>query len=488
MDKNLPEILFGTAHKAEAQRISRLVKSGRLRKLCPRVYTSNLSDDLAVVLRRNLFPVLGGLFPGALVSHRSALEGGPTPGGHIFLTYAYTRKRVLPGITVHLLKGLGPSSTDSPFVNGLFISSQPRALLENLQQSRSADIAAKTSSRTAVEERLDQLCRIKGEDALNGLRDRARAIAHELEFGREYVKLDSLIGAILKTRPSSLLTSATAIARSRGLAYDPARLPILNALLSSLLKHDFPNRPEQTSNTDRIALFAFFESYFSNYIEGTEFGVDEAFDVVFRHRVVANRPQDAHDIVGTFNIANNPIHRSEAPETFAALISQLCACHHTLMEVRPAASPGQFKTESNRAGQTEFVAPELVRGTLHQGYEMCQALEPGFARAVFLMFLILEVHPFTDGNGRVARLMMNAELSHAQQCRVVIPTVFRDDYLAALRALSRGVNPAPLLKTMEFAQQFSALIPLASYREANEMLHKSNAFMESDEARLVIPG
>ena len=38
---------------------------------------------------------------------------------------------------------------------------------------------------------------------------------------------------------------------------------------------------------------------------------------------------------------------------------------------------------------------------------------------------------FDDGNGRLARIMVNAELSAAGQVRVVIPTSFRDNYLAA---------------------------------------------------------
>ena len=29
---------------------------------------------------------------------------------------------------------------------------------------------------------------------------------------------------------------------------------------------------------------------------------------------------------------------------------------------------------------------------------------------IFMMFMISEIHPFLDGNGRLARVMMNAEL------------------------------------------------------------------------------
>jgi Fic family protein len=59
-------------------------------------------------------------------------------------------------------------------------------------------------------------------------------------------------------------------------------------------------------------------------------------------------------------------------------------------------------------------------------------------RALFLMLLITEVHPFEDGNGRVARLMMNAELSAIDQFKCMIPTVHRDNYLNGLRGVSRN--------------------------------------------------
>jgi len=32
-----------------------------------------------------------------------------------------------------------------------------------------------------------------------------------------------------------------------------------------------------------------------------------------------------------------------------------------------------------------------------------------------MMFLVSEVHPFLDGNGRIARVMMNAELILAER-------------------------------------------------------------------------
>ena len=73
-----------------------------------------------------------------------------------------------------------------------------------------------------------------------------------------------------------------------------------------------------------------------------------------------------------------------------------------------------FKTRANRAGTTLFVAPELVHGTLREAHGLLGTLPDGLPKAAYLMFVISEVHPYSDGNGRVARALMNAAL---ERCR-----------------------------------------------------------------------
>lgn len=139
-------------------------------------------------------------------------------------------------------------------------------------------------------------------------------------------------------------------------------------------------------------------------------------------------------------------------------------------------------------GELWAASEARVRGTLLKGLELYSAVEPGLPRAIFMMFLVAEVHPFEDGNGRVARIMMNAELENAGLSRIIVPTVFRDDYLLALRALSLSDSPAPLCKVLDFAQEFSAAIDMSSYENALQKLTESNAFRDPDEARLIMPG
>ena len=162
------------------------------------------------------------------------------------------------------------------------------------------------------------------------------------------------------------------------------------------------------------------------------------------------------------------------------------------MAGRPEQGPGRFKVEANRAGSTLFVAPELVEGTLAQGFEMYRGLASPLHRAIFMMFLVAEVHPFADGNGRVARIMMNAELVAEGECRIIVPTIYRNNYLMALKALSQNRIAGALPRAMDFAQRYTAAIDFSYLEGARRMLEDTFAFGDPNEAehsglRLIMP-
>lgn len=108
------------------------------------------------------------------------------------------------------------------------------------------------------------------------------------------------------------------------------------------------------------------------------------------------------------------------------------------------------------------------------------------------MFLITEVHPFLDGNGRVARLLMNCELVSANQPRIIIPTVYRNNYLGALSGLSGRNNPDALPRVLGFAQRWVAAGEWQARSHADRHLEASRAndtptSEQQGEARLHIP-
>jgi len=478
----MSELVFASSDSTESRRISRRVAAGELRRLLPRVYTSNLTDPPATIVRRNLALLLGRLYPEALISHRSALEGGTLAGPDVFLTFGYMKKVRWPGVTVHLLAGPKPLESDLRHLGSLRLSSRPRALLENMQPTRGAK--GKCVSRGEVEELLEKICRLHGEEELGRLRDEARATAQALGMTDEFTTLNRLFAALLGTGDAKTLDTAAARARAAHRPFDPERIERFTQLAGALNAAVLPRVAEPPLSNDSWRNRAFFEAYFSNYIEGTEFEVGEARDIVFQQRVPESRPQDAHDILGTFKLVDDRAESRRVPGTYDEFLELLRERHAVLMAARPGEGPGRFKEKPNRAGATSFVAPDLVRGTLQQGFELARALTDGLARGLYLMFLIAEVHPFQDGNGRVARVFLNAELSHAGLGRAIIPTVLRDDYILALKGLTNSGRTEPYFKTVVLAQQFTAAVNFEDFDAAVRELERRNAFRESDEARL----
>lgn len=480
----MSEIIFASSNAQVSRRISQRVKAGELRTLRPRVYTSNFKDEPAQIVRRNLALIFGQLYPDALISHRSALEGGSLAGPDVYLTYLYTKKVAWPGVTVHLLAGPKPLESDRPHLGKLRLSSRARALLENMQPSRGAK--GKCLPRAKVEEILEKICRLHGDAALNRLRDEARAIAKALGMAQEFAALNQLFSAILGTGDAKSLAASAARARAAQTPFDPDRVELFTELAGALNAEVLPRLAEAALSTDAWRNRAFFEAYFSNYIEGTEFEVEEAREIVFQQKVPEARPKDAHDIVGTFELIVDGKEAGRVAGAYDEFIELLLRRHGVLMSARPEERPGQFKEKSNRAGATHFVLPELVRGTLKQGFDLARSLADGFARSLYCMFLVAEVHPFKDGNGRIARIFLNAELTHAGLGRIIIPTVLRDDYILALKGLTHNARTEPFIRVMAKAQAFTASVDYANFDACVRELERRNAFRESEEARLIM--
>ncbi len=488
MEKNPPlhlqEILFATSDKAGSARLTALSKAGRIRKIAQKVYTSNLTDTPETIVGRNLFMILGHLFPKAVISHRSAFEFKPTETGDIFLTYSYTRNITLPGITVHLIEGKDGLSDDTPFIEGLYASQRERAFLENMQVSRRQGSKSKTLPRTMIEEKLEQMIRVNGEDGINTFRDRARELAEQLDMQEEFEKLNRIISALLSTKPTNVLTSPLAAARAFGAPYDPARIELFNALYIALMQNEFEPLPDKNTTETAWRNFAFFESYFSNYIEGTKFDVKDAEQIIDTDTPMPARNEDSHDVLGTFYIVSNRTEMAIVPANADELLKLLSRRHRVLLSARPSKMPGEFKDRNNYAGNTTFVDFNLVRGTLIKGFDYYNTLRSPFAKAIFMMFMTSEVHPFLDGNGRVSRVMMNAELTHAGESKIIIPTVFRDDYMLVLRKLTRQGDPEPYIRAMQRIHRFSAMVYGEDRAAMLNFLTASNAFMEPSEGQL----
>ncbi len=471
---------------------SREVRAGRARRIARGLYTTDLVTDPAKLVRDHFVQVTGHFFPGALIADRSVPLMRPDEGGFLFVIHPRTRPLELPGLVIVPRTGHGPLADDLPFAHGLFVCSRPRALVENLRPSRSVKgRPPRTLTTEELHEWVMRLLRVEGVARLNEFRDRAKEIAEALGLQEEFAHLDQIIGAAQGTR--EVETSHAGLAAAQvGRPFDETREAKFDALARLLRERAPLPRPLLPGDVARRRFLPFFEAYFSNFIEGTEFSLDEARDIVFSGAIPAERPEDAHDILETWRVVSDEAEMRRRPASLDDLIDLLKSRHARVMGARPEKGPGQLKTRANRAGGTEFVAPHLVVGTLARGMQRLAQLDDPFARAVMVMFIVSEVHPFADGNGRLARIMMNAELQSADEHRIIIPTVFRGEYLSGLRALTHNVRAEALVRVLDFAQRYTVQLDLSTYEGARQQLEATHAFVDPNEAverglRLTLP-
>jgi hypothetical protein len=263
-------------------------------------------------------------------------------------------------------------------------------------------------------------------------------------------------------------------------------MELFETLFRELQQIEFPYREEKNTTPTSFRNFAFFESYFSNYIEGTVFEIDEAKQIIQTNKPIPSRNDDSHDVLGTYQIVSNKKEMELTPSTPEEFLKIISFRHSILLSARTDKNPGLFKDKNNFAGSTAFVDFNLVSGTLVQSFDYYSALDHPFAKAAYIMFVMSEVHPFLDGNGRIARVMMNAELVKAGQSKIIIPTVFREDYMGALKKFTKQRKCDTYIKMLQRAHEFSANVYSENMNDMQVYLTSCNAFIEDSDVILKI--
>jgi hypothetical protein len=479
-------VFFGDV--ASGATLSRATKDGRIRRLAPGLYSADLRSEPGELIARNRWAVVARFVPDAVIADRSAAEGGMPVAGMLTVVSNERKEDVkLPGLVIAPRPGQGPLDDDNGWPAGLHLTSDARTLVDNLAVSRGrAGRPARTLSRDEVEDWVVRTAQRRPEGWLDTLRQRALELCEQLSVPERRDVVADVIGAVAGTREARASAGRLLAARAAGLEYDPDRIARFDELASYLAAStpatvDVPSHLAALADETATSL-PFFEAYFSNFIEGTEFSIDEAEAIVESGEIPEERPEDAHDVLGTFEAVADPALRAATPATVEELFELLERRHRLVMMGRPDKRPGQFKEKPNQAGSYIFVAPTLVEGTLVEGYKRLVDLPPGFARAAFELFLISEVHPYDDGNGRVARAAMCAELTAVDQARLVVPIVFRNEYQTALRNLSREGRCDLYVRTLAYAWRWTAAMPWHDRAGVDGQFVATHAITDSTDA------
>jgi len=107
------------------------------------------------------------------------------------------------------------------------------------------------------------------------------------------------------------------------------------------------------------------------------------------------------------------------------------------------ASAGRYRKQNVVVTGTDFVFPppsQLKKLMSEFAAEMTalRATKHSIEFAALLHIRLVTIHPFVDGNGRTARLLMNLALLQEGYPITIIPPVLRGDYLAAVRQGNSG--------------------------------------------------
>jgi hypothetical protein len=92
------------------------------------------------------------------------------------------------------------------------------------------------------------------------------------------------------------------------------------------------------------------------------------------------------------------------------------------------------------------LSPEAVRECMPVIFDLLEAETEPRVRAVLGHFFFVDVHPYMDGNGRLARFLMNLMLVPAGHVWTVIPIERRSEYMEALEQAISYANIAPFAR------------------------------------------
>ena len=206
-----------------------------------------------------------------------------------------------------------------------------------------------------------------------------------------------------------------------------------------------PLAPKEVRELD--AYFRVGTTYSSNALEGNTLSLTETKVLLEDGLTVGGRPlRDYNEAIGHAKAYDYmlEIARSEPFRFSEDMTKQL---HMLFYQGIEPDSAGIYRSTQVFITGTEYIPPkpDEVPALMAEFVESLTAkgasLHP-VCLAAYAHRRLVDIHPFEDGNGRTARLLMNLVLiNHGYQI-VIIPPILRHEYIAALVTAQRESNPS----------------------------------------------
>lgn len=185
-------------------------------------------------------------------------------------------------------------------------------------------------------------------------------------------------------------------------------------------------------------------TYSSNALEGNTLTVSETKILLENGITVGGRPlKDCYEAVG-HGAAYDYMLTLARQQNLTITEDVIRNLHRLFYQKVNADQAGSYRTIQVYISGTEYIppapedVPRLMAHLADQIHFSQSTLHP-VELAAMAHKRFVDIHPFTDGNGRTARLLMNLILVNKGYGVVSIPPVLRNDYINALSA-SRQLN------------------------------------------------
>ena len=199
---------------------------------------------------------------------------------------------------------------------------------------------------------------------------------------------------------------------------------------------------KELDNYYRIGL-----TYSSNALEGNTLTISETKVIIEDGLTVGGKSiKDCYEATGHAKAYDFMLNVARGEDIIFSedIILNLHKLFYNLLDTENA---GKYRTYQVFITGTEYIPPEakdvpqLMSEFVSELEFKKESMHPVLLSA-FAHRRLVDIHPFVDGNGRTARLLMNLILVNKGYLIVSIPPILRIEYIEALRAAQRIKNPS----------------------------------------------
>ena len=206
-----------------------------------------------------------------------------------------------------------------------------------------------------------------------------------------------------------------------------------------------PLKPEEVKELDDY--FRIGTTYSSNAIEGNTLTITETKVLLEDGITVGGKPiKDCYEATGHAK-AYDYMLKIARSDNFSFSEEMIKELHRLFYSSIGTDDAGQYRKHQVFITGTEYVppaqeeVPQLMTELITELNNKSNKLHPVML-AAYAHRRLVDIHPFTDGNGRCARLLMNLILVNKGYQIITIPPILRNEYISSLRRAQREKNPS----------------------------------------------